>query len=128
MALLCTTAAAPVAAQTTPDRIERPPLGSTLTVDALGDLPSGGNLFTLLDTVVPEVITDRVDTGGLTTGTASRIGAHGSSWTQATFRLDGVDITTSNGSGAPLLLPGIVAWDHVDVATGRCDRAFWADA
>ena len=118
MALLCTTAAAPVAAQTTPDRIERPPLGSTLTVDALGDLPSGGNLFTLLDTVVPEVITDRVDTGGLTTGTASRIGAHGSSWTQATFRLDGVDITTSNGSGAPLLLPGIVAWDHVDVATG----------
>src|SRR5436190_6794802 len=118
IALLCTIAAAPAAAQTSPDHADRPPLGSTLTVDALADLPSGGNLFTLLDTVVPEVITDRVDTGGLSTGAASRIGAHGSSWTQTTFRLDGVDLTTSDGSGAPLLLPGIVAWDHVDVATG----------
>ena len=115
---MCTIAAAPAAAQTSPDHADRPPLGSTLTVDALADLPSGGNLFTLLDTVVPEVITDRVDTGGLSTGAASRIGAHGSSWTQTTFRLDGVDLTTSDGSGAPLLLPGIVAWDHVDVATG----------
>src|SRR6266571_7652502 len=110
--------AIPAASQTPSGPIERPPLGSTLTVDALGDLPSGGNLFTLLDTVVPEVITDRVDTGGLTTGSAARIGAHGSSWTQAVFRLDGVDITSADGTGAPLLLPGIVAWDHVDVATG----------
>jgi len=107
-----------VSAQSTPDRGERPPIGSTLTAGALADLPSGGNLFTLLDTVIPEVITDRVDTGGLYTGTASRIGAHGSSWTQAMFRLDGVDVTAPDGSGAPLLLPGIVAWDHVDVATG----------
>src|SRR5206468_10231565 len=110
--------ALPAGAQTPSDPVERPPLGSTLTADALADLPSGGNLFTLLDTVVPEVITDRVDTGGLTTGSASRIGAHGSSWTQPVFRLDGDDLTTSDGSGAPLLLPGIAAWDHVDVATG----------
>src|SRR5438876_2158514 len=109
--------AAPAGAQT-PDRIVRPPLGSTLTVDALADLPSGGNLFTLLDTAIPEVITDRVDTGGLNTGSASRIGAHGSSWTQAVFRLDGVDITAPDGSGAPLLLPGVVAWDRVEVQTG----------
>jgi len=108
---------APAAGQT-PDRIERPALGSTLTLDALGDLPSGGNLFTLLDTVIPEVITDRVDTGGLGTATASRIGAHGSSWTQPVFRLDGIDISSSDGSGAPLLLPGVIAWNRVDVATG----------
>jgi hypothetical protein len=108
----------PLAAQTPTDRIERPPLGSTLTLSALGDLPSGGNLFTLLDTVIPDVITDRVDTGGLNTGSASRIGAHGSSWTQPVFRLDGVDITAPDGSGAPLLLPGVIAWDRVDVTTG----------
>src|SRR5207249_739676 len=51
---------AAAAAQTT-DHVERPPLGSTLTLEALSDLPSGGNLFTLLDTAIPEVITDRVD-------------------------------------------------------------------
>ena len=78
----------------------RPPLGSTLTVNALADLPSsGGNLFTLLDTVIPEVISDRVDSG-LNVGGASRIGAHGSSWTQTLFRLDGVDINSGDGSGA----------------------------
>jgi TonB dependent receptor len=116
-AFICLAIAAPASAQA-PDRIERPPLGSTLTADALRDLPSGGNLFTLLDTVIPEVITDRVDTGGLNTGTASRIGAHGSSWTQPVFRLDGIDVTAPDGSGTPLLLPGVVAWDRVDVATG----------
>jgi TonB dependent receptor len=116
-ALLALATITPALAQM-PDRIERPPLGSRLTADALGDLPSGGNLFTLLDTVIPEVITDRVDTGGLGTATASRIGAHGSSWTQPVFRLDGIDISASDGSGAPLLLPGVVAWDRVDVATG----------
>ncbi len=116
--VICLAIASPLAAQP-PDRIERPPLGSTLTAGALSDLPSGGNLFTLLDTVIPEVITDRIDTGGLNTGSASRIGAHGSSWTQPAFRLDGVDITAPDGSGAPLLLPGVAPWDRVDVATGQ---------
>src|SRR5262249_30023227 len=40
-------------AQTGTDEIRVPPLGSTLTADALTALPSsGGNLFTLLDTVI----------------------------------------------------------------------------
>jgi len=103
----------------TREQIQVPPLGSTLTVDALADLPSsGGNLFTLLDTVIPELISDRVDSGGLNVGDSARIGAHGSSWTQTLFRVDGVDITGGDGSGAPLLLPGVVMWDRVDVSTG----------
>ena len=102
-----------------PEQIQLPPLGSTLTVSALADLPSsGGNLFTLLDTVIAEVISDRVDSGGLNVGGAARIGAHGSSWTQTLFRLDGVDISGGDGSGAPMLLPGVVMWDRVDVSTG----------
>jgi TonB dependent receptor-like, beta-barrel len=106
-------------AQTSNETIRVPPLGSTLTVDALSHLPSsGGNLFTLLDTVIPEVITDRVDSGGLDVGGAARIGAHGSSWRQTLFRIDGVDITDGDGSGAPMLLPGVLMWDRVDVATG----------
>jgi hypothetical protein len=103
---------------TTSAGIERPPLGSRLTAEALSDLPSGGNLLTLIDTVIPEVISDRVDTGGLSTGSAARLGARGNSWTQTVFRLDGVDISSSDGSGSPLMLPGVLNWDHVDVATG----------
>src|SRR4051794_33730263 len=75
--------ARPAAAQSKPDRGERPPIGSTLTADALADLPSGGSLFTLLDTVVPEVITDRVDTGGAFTGNPLPVGRDRRPWAAA---------------------------------------------
>src|SRR3954468_24655726 len=41
---------------------ERPPLGSVITVDALGTLPASATIFALLDTAVPDVIADRIDT------------------------------------------------------------------
>jgi hypothetical protein len=119
VAVVAFIAIAAIAPAQTSENIRVPPLGSTLTVNALADLPSsGGNLFTLLDAVIPEVISDRVDSGGLNVGGASRIGAHGSSWTQTLFRLDGVDINSGDGSGAPMLIPGTVMWERVDVATG----------
>src|SRR5262247_3569786 len=51
LAFLFTLVSTAAGAQTSADGIRVPPLGSTLTADALADLPSsGGNLFTLLDT------------------------------------------------------------------------------
>lgn len=97
---------------------DRPPLGSTLTVDALGFLPSSTTVFGLLDTAVPDVISDRQDTGGLNTGEVARVGAHGSSWTQTFYRIDDADITDPRTSGTPLLIPGVNEWEQVNVATG----------
>ena len=97
---------------------ERPPLGVTLTVDALGNLPSSANLFSLLDTSVPDVIADRIEAGGTAAGSPSRVGAHGSSWTQTIFRVGDADITNPNTTGLPLLMPGVDTWERVDVATG----------
>jgi hypothetical protein len=82
------------------------------------DLPANGNLLSLLDVMLADVIGDRLDTGGLSTGEALRIGAHGSSWTQTTYRVGDIDITDPDGSGTPLLLPGVLEWDRVDVSTG----------
>ena len=98
--------------------IDRPPLGSSISVGALGLLPASDNLFSLLDTLVPDVIADRIDTGGLSAGESARVGAHGSTWTQTLFVLGDVDITDPSGSGRPLLVPGVDAWERVDVATG----------
>lgn len=94
-----------------------PSLGSTITAPALADLPTGGSLYSILDTVPAEVISDRIDTGGLFTGEAARVGSHGSSWTQTLFRLGDADIS-SPGGGTPLLVPGLHAWDRVEIATG----------
>src|SRR5204862_2862096 len=97
---------------------ERQPLGNSLTGDALADLPSGATIFSLLDTVIPEAISDRVDAGSLTPGQPARLGAHGSSWTQTMFRVGEVDVSDPDASGTPLILPGVRAWQQMDVATG----------
>ena len=116
---LAVTFATPVAAQTSPNSPDPQPLGSTLTVDALSDLPSSASLYPLLDSALPEGIGDRLDTGGLTTGVAGRVGSHGSSWTQTLFQLDRADITDPSGGGVPLLVPGVNAWERVDSATAH---------
>src|SRR6187549_1436105 len=46
---------------------ERPPLGAWFTVEPLGGLPVTASVFPLL-TTVPDVIGDRIDTGGLSAG------------------------------------------------------------
>jgi len=97
---------------------DRPPLGAEITVDAIGALPSSANLFALLDTVVPDVIADRIEDGGTAAGSPSLVGAHGSSWTQTTFRVGDADITSPSLTGVPLLMPGVEVWEHVSVATG----------
>ena len=110
--------AAAVRAQTPQPPLERPPLGAAVTVGPLGALPAAGNLFSLLDTLVPDVIADRIDAGGIGAASPARVGAHGSTWTQTIFRVGDADITSPSGSGAPLLMPGVDVWESVDVATG----------
>src|SRR4029077_2339610 len=106
------------AAQTAIAFEDWPPLSAEITVGPIGTLPSSDNLFALLDTIVPDVIADRIEDGGTAAGAPSRVGAHGSSWTQTLFRVGDVDITTPNQTGLPLLMPGVDVWDHVAVATG----------
>ncbi len=107
--------ASPASAQTAS---ERPALGSTFTLSVLADLPTGGSLYSVFDTIPAEVISDRIDTGGLFTGEAARVGSHGSSWTQTLFRVGDADVTSPDGSGTPLLLPSVYAWERVNITTG----------
>src|SRR5437899_3337093 len=113
-ALACAAAAS---AQTPPPR-ERPALGSTITVAPLAELPASANALSLLDGAQADLISDRLDTGGLSTADPARMGAHGSSWTGTRFRIGPADITDPGGDGAPLLLPNVLVWDRIDVATG----------
>src|SRR5262245_47964792 len=95
----------------------RPPLGASFTVDALGTLPSSASIFPVL-TSIADVIGDRNDTGGISAGSPARVGAHGSTWTQTTYRVGDADITNLSGSGTPLLMPGVDVWERMDVSTG----------
>src|SRR2546423_11593082 len=112
----CIVCARAAAAQTT--ERERPTLDTTIPRQALEDLPPGSNLFSLFETVEPDAIVDRIDTGGLRAGVPARIGAHGSSWTQTKFHVGDIDITDPDGSGEPMLLPDSNEWGEVRLTTG----------
>jgi hypothetical protein len=101
----------------------RPPLEPasvdvSVSADTWDDLPGANTLPALLGVLMPELVPDRIDTGGLGTGEAARLGVHASSWTQTQYRLGDVDITDPDGSGTPLFVPGMLEWQRVDIGTG----------
>ncbi|HUE87381.1 MAG TPA: hypothetical protein VMO26_15005 [Vicinamibacterales bacterium] len=99
--------ASPVAAQTS-SRI--------LPANLLRDLPNGGNVFAVVETTEPEIVTDRFNSGGLNGGTPSRVGGLFSSWTQTRHRIGDVDVASAV-DGTPLIFPRIAWWDSVAVST-----------
>ena len=116
--VLLTGLASAARAQGVEPPLEPQPLGNYFTVGALADLPSGATIFSLLDTSVPELISDRIDAGSLTAGQAARFGAHGSSWTQTMFRIGDVDISLPRSVGTPFIVPTSLGWQRVEVASG----------
>ncbi len=102
----------------TPSRAQQPtgPLTSTLDLRALQDLPSANNLFSLLETAQPEVVSDRFS-GSVNLAEPARLGVFLTSWTQTTFLMDGVDITSAK-HGGPLFVPQVLPWQRVEVTSG----------
>jgi len=94
------------------------PLGRVFDLDVWLDLPLGHGVSSLLETVEATAITDRIDNGGLFTGEPGRLGIHGSSWTQVSYRFGDMDITDPAGLGTPLFLLDLGALRAVEVSTG----------
>jgi hypothetical protein len=93
-------------------------LGFTYDDAFLRDLPTSDNLYSVLETMQPSLISDRFTEGGLSYGQPARVGGFLSSWTQTRFRIGDVDLTDPTGSGAPLLFPTLGPWQRIQVATG----------
>lgn len=85
--------------------------------EVLRDLPSGGNLFAILETAQPEITTDRFNSGGLNGGEAERASAFLASWRQTLYRVGDVSIS-SPVDGTPMLFPALAWWSGVEIATG----------
>ena len=107
-------AAAPAAAQQSPPDLG--PLTSTLDLRALRDLPSTDNLFSLLETTQPEVVSDRFS-GSVNLAEPARLGVFLTSWTQTTFLVDGIDITSAD-RGGPLFVPPTLTWQGARMTSG----------
>src|SRR5262245_56863664 len=106
---------APASAQSAPGPASET-TGMTLPHSALLDLPSSGTIGGLLETTVPEINSDRIEGGGLSVGSESRLGSRGSSWTQTAFQFGDVDFTDPGFGGSLLFLdPSML--DAVETAT-----------
>jgi hypothetical protein len=94
------------------------PIGSVLPADVVRDLPLGDTIYSVLENVQSEVISDRFNSGGINVGSDARLGGFLGSWSQTMFRVGDVDVTDPSGSGAPLLFPDASLWQSVNIATG----------
>ena len=83
----------------------------------LHDLPTSNSVWPLIETSDPLTFTDRMDTGGLSAGDPALISSFASSWTQASFQVDGVDVTDLARGGTPFIYPDLDAFSAVNVAS-----------
>ena len=91
-----------------------------------GDLPSSRSAYGWLETTAPQVISDNFDSGGLTVARTARLGVHGTSATDTTFRINGLDATSTLRPGTPMVLPDTVGAASVSVTRLASDVAMSA--
>jgi hypothetical protein len=89
----------------------------------LEGLPTSRTVWSLAETAHPFLIADRIDGGGLWTGERAMLGGQGSSASQTTFRLDGVDVTDPKVTGTPLFHPDLNVLQAVTVDSAGLDPA-----
>src|SRR5687767_2099547 len=109
--------AAPASGQTLTNEEAPGPVLSTLSADVIRDLPLGDSIYSALETMHPEVISDRFNNGGLNVAGGARLGGFLGSWTQTLFRVGDVDVSDPTGDGSALLFPEAFLWERVDVVT-----------
>jgi hypothetical protein len=91
---------------------------SVYTAEMLRNLPSGNNLFALLEAAQPEITTDRFNSGGLNAGVPERMSAFLASWSQTQYRIGDVFIS-SPADGTPMVFPELTWWSEIDVDPAR---------
>ncbi|MBD3413721.1 MAG: hypothetical protein GF421_04720 [Candidatus Aminicenantes bacterium] len=80
------------------------------------EMPSGHNIWSLIENQDLSAVTDRIDVGGLWSGIPALFSARGaSSWTQNRFLFNGMDITDPFEGGTPLLYPDVFSLDRTNL-------------
>jgi len=108
--------------------IERDRVGTArqIAIDArvAEALPGGATLWSLLETVHPFLIADRIDGGGQWPGEPARLGSQqGSPGGQTTFRVDGIDVSDPRVVGAPAVGGDLAGLGGIVVQTAAVDPA-----
>lgn len=93
-------------------------VGANFDEDMLQKVPSGRDIWNLLEQQAPSVITDRNDVGGNESGLQAVFSARGSSWTQSSQWIDGVNVTDPAAIGAADFYYDYDSFEEIEVSTG----------
>ena len=94
---------------------------ATLGLDehALAMLPAGSGLWGLVDAASPFVVSDRLDTGGLSLGLTPRVAGRAASWMTSVVSTDGAEVARGpSGSDELAWQPVVAALESVRVVPG----------
>jgi hypothetical protein len=88
------------------------------------ELPTSRRIWSLVENQETSTVTNRLDTGGLETGSRELFGARGISWTENEYSLNGFDVTDPYLPGRPLTDPDFDAL--ADVTVVRSTKPAWS--
>jgi len=94
--------------------------GATVTKVELEQIPTARDPWVILQQV-PGVLTDRINVGGNETGQQSQFVGKGAGGDQATFNVDGVNITDMSALGSSPAYYDFDSFEEIQVATGGAD-------
>jgi hypothetical protein len=86
------------------------------------DLPTGGSVFSLIESAQAEITTDRFNSGGLNAGVRDRASAFLASWRQTQYRIGDI-LVASPVDGTPMVFPELDWWEYVEVFTAKMPKA-----
>jgi len=92
--------------------------GTMFDARLLRDLPASRDVWALVETAAPFVITDRVDSGGTAASRSPLIGSRGASWTAAQVALGDAIVRNPGRTGLLDVVPDTAVLDGVTVSSG----------
>ena len=84
---------------------------------ALQGLPTSRTIWSVLDGEETSVVVDKFEYGGLQVGRPALFGAHGASWRENSYFLNGLDVTDPYAAGRPMINPDYDAIADMTVVT-----------
>ncbi|TAK16537.1 MAG: hypothetical protein EPO35_05150 [Acidobacteria bacterium] len=84
-------------------------------------LPSARSAYGWLETTAPQIVSNEFDAGGMLVGRTAKLGVHGTSAIDTTFRFAGLDATSALRPGTPMVLPDVVGMSSIDVTRMASD-------
>jgi hypothetical protein len=90
-------------------------------------LPTGNNIWNLIENQDLSATSNRIDVGGLWTGIPALLSGRGSaSWTQTAYLLNGMDVTDPYRTGTPLFYPDFFDWEYLRLVNADLPLQAWA--